>query len=70
MTFANGRAVDAAASNVFSVNSADLDGDGDMDVVAGLSIWDEVRWYQNQDGEGTFSELLEISPCCERDDAT
>ena len=34
--------------------AADVDGDGDMDVLS-ASIWDgKIAWYQNTDGKGTF----------------
>lgn len=70
MTFANARTIDANAYDVYSVFAADLDGDGDIDVVAGLYIYDQVSWYENLDGNGTFSEQLDVSPCCDYDGAT
>jgi hypothetical protein len=48
--------VDLDLSGVYSVDAADLDGDGDADVMAysggswGVRI---VAWYENMDGEGT-----------------
>jgi hypothetical protein len=33
---------------------ADLDGDGDMDVLSASSQDDEINWFENQDGQGTF----------------
>lgn len=66
VSFGNGRLIDANASDAFAVSAADLDGDGDIDVVAALTENDEVFWYENVDGIGTFAERAEISPCCER----
>ena len=36
--------------------AADIDGDGDADVLSGLRL----VWYENLDGRGTFSEGLEL----------
>jgi len=38
--------------SVYSINSSDLDGDGDIDVVAGSS--NAIYWYKNIDGLGNF----------------
>ena len=40
----------------------DLDNDGDMDIIAGIHIIynSVVVWYENIDGQGTFSERQEI----------
>ena len=37
-----------------SVYAADLDGDGDADVLSALYIDDKIAWYENQGG-GSFS---------------
>ncbi len=37
-----------------SVYTADLDGDGDMDVLSASSDDDKIAWYENMDGKGTF----------------
>ena len=42
------------AVDVSSVFAADLDGDGDMDVLAALPTNNAVAWYENTDGLGTF----------------
>lgn len=67
VVFANGRSIDTAATSAFSVHAADLDGDGDLDVIAALIKSGRVVWYENLDGNGTFSDAVEISPCCDRD---
>ena len=37
-----------------SVFAADLDGDGDVDVLSVFSIDDRIAWHENIDGKGTF----------------
>lgn len=44
----------------FSVVAADIDNDGDMDVVSGRGD-DYVSWYENLDGLGNFSQASIIS---------
>lgn len=65
-TFAAGRAIDSDAVDVYTLFAVDLDGDGDLDVVAAMNYWDEVFWYENVDGNGTFPQRYDVSPCCER----
>lgn len=55
VTFAAGRAIDSDALDVYTLIAVDLDGDGDLDIVAAMRYWDEVFWYENVDGAGTFS---------------
>lgn len=37
-----------------SVYTADLDGDGDMDILAASADDDKIAWYENTDGKGAF----------------
>ena len=45
---------------VSSVHAADLDGDGDLDVVAGVQSDDALAWYKNF-GDGEFSGRFDIT---------
>lgn len=46
--------IDNQALSVRQVFVADLDGDTDMDVIAAAAAADEVIWYENTDGLGTY----------------
>ena len=63
-SFANSpRALDTAADNPESLEAADLDGDGDLDVLSALEGPDtgsKVVWYENS-GDGSFSGARVIS---------
>ncbi|MBI4878559.1 MAG: VCBS repeat-containing protein, partial [Planctomycetes bacterium] len=43
-----------SADQVRSVYAADLDGDGDADVLCASWADDEIKWYQNVNGLGVF----------------
>ena len=42
------------ASQPESVFAADIDGDGDMDVLSASQLDERISWFPNIDGEGTF----------------
>jgi len=42
------------AQSTRDVYAADLDGDGDMDVLAASTASDEILWFENTDGLGNF----------------
>jgi hypothetical protein len=49
------RIITNVAERAFSVLAADLDGDGDMDVLAAQMFDSMIVWYENIDGKGNFS---------------
>ena len=46
------------AEGALSVYAFDMDGDGDFDVLSGSSYtgYDQINWYENTDGQGSFGE--------------
>lgn len=52
--FSNANIITTNADGIAGVDIADMDGDGDLDVLS-ASISDlKVAWYENTDGQGTF----------------
>jgi len=47
-------AIETAFTNPEAVDAADLDGDGDLDVVAVGPMIDTIAWWENVDGIGTL----------------
>lgn len=45
----------------YSVFAADLDGDGDMDVLAATSSGNSIGWFENLNGQGNFGNYQPIS---------
>ncbi len=60
-SFGPERLISAVAEGARSVFAIDLDGDLDLDVVAGLSESDTVAWYENLDGLGNFGSQQLVS---------
>ena len=48
-----------------SVYAADIDNDGDMDLISSAQRFDRISWLENTDGNGTF-EYTEISTDADR----
>jgi len=42
------------ALHAHSVDAADIDGDGDLDIISGSWVDDKIAWYENTDSAGTF----------------
>jgi uncharacterized repeat protein (TIGR01451 family) len=58
--FGEQQVISTEADGAQCVYTADLDGDGDMDVLSASSWDDKIAWYENQ-GEGLFSDQQIIS---------
>lgn len=50
------------ANGPYHLHTADIDNDGDRDIIAALYHDNRVVWQENLDGQGTFSELKNIGP--------
>jgi len=60
-TFGSQQIVSNNLENTQYVTAADIDGDGDMDVLATALFIDLVVWYENLDGLGTFGQQIVIA---------
>lgn len=49
------------ANGANQVYTADLDGDGDLDVVSASFFDDKIAWYENENGQGSFGTQKIIS---------
>ncbi len=47
-------AISTGADGALSVFAADLDDDGDIDVLSAADLGQEISWYENSDGLGNF----------------
>jgi uncharacterized protein (TIGR02145 family) len=52
--FGNGKIVTDLTIEPYTVHAADLDNDGDMDMLSVFFNQDKVAWYENTDGLGNF----------------
>ena len=53
--------ISTAANGAYSVFAADVDGDGDTDVLSASLNDNKIAWYENTDGAGTFGAQQVIS---------
>jgi len=54
-TFSPELIINNNAISVYAIQTADVDGDGDIDVLANSSSFGYPAWYENLDGQGTFA---------------
>ena len=47
-------------NGIFTIATGDMDGDGDLDVL-GASVFHDLVWLENSDGQGTFDVRHEIA---------
>jgi CSLREA domain-containing protein len=47
------RTVDASFDGAYDVYAADVDGDGDLDVLGAASVADDIAWWENTNGDGS-----------------
>ena len=59
--FSSARTIDVSALDVVRVVAADIDGDGDSDIVAAMYAGNKIVWYENLDGNGTFAGGDEVA---------
>ncbi|KNC54872.1 fibronectin type III domain-containing protein [Thecamonas trahens ATCC 50062] len=53
------------ANGVSAVVAADLDDDGDHDLVVAVRVADSVWWYENVDGNGTYGPARVVCAVCD-----
>ena len=58
--------ISRSADGPTSVYAADVDGDGDVDVLSASDNDDKIAWYENLDGEGMFGPQRVISRRADR----
>jgi len=59
--FGSQQIITSNANGARSVFSADIDGDGDMDILSASDFDDKIAWYENTDGKGNFGAEQIIS---------
>jgi hypothetical protein len=52
--FGSKNIISSNANTAFHVNGADIDNDGDMDILSASGGDNKIAWYENLDGQGNF----------------
>jgi hypothetical protein len=60
-SFSSARVISSSVDGAIHTHATDLDGDGDVDVVAAAHLANAILWFENTDGTGTFSAAKTIS---------
>ena len=60
-TFGTRNVIDSNVLNAIYIRGTDLDGDGDADVLVAIQTDSTVAWYENVDGNGSYSSRKVIS---------
>ncbi|HBS88197.1 MAG: hypothetical protein A2W91_05015 [Bacteroidetes bacterium GWF2_38_335] len=60
-TFSSANIITTNAEGVFSIFANDLDNDGDCDIISGTNTDNDIAWYENTDGAGSFGVKQLIS---------
>lgn len=60
-TFSAEKVISNAEQGISNATAADLDGDGDADIVTAAYLGDKISWYQNTNGAGEFELAQEVS---------
>ena len=59
-SFGAEQTISTSADGAYDVRTADLDGDGDLDVLSASRDDGTVAWYENTDGDGSFGPAQTI----------